>query len=739
MSGDLQVFLVVLFVVVAGLAFLYYRRIRDRPSDAYAAPSVPDTVISVAADSPQCKVEDNRTSSAPPHPQSEPGHDRESGRRGHRDARARATLPFPADGSEETLSSDVAGASGDDLVGGQDVHESQTASADQPVDDGPGHGVPSAVHGLGDSPTCPPPAPPQTVGQLDGSEDDGGPKHGDSVPRTNEETGRTDTDHLPPSRESARAPGAHGADHRLKEQRPSGTTGFPETPVGAGVIVAAEPQDVTRDERGASPPEETGNEPSAAPGTTDHRARAKRTQTKPAHKYKGLVRNVPQPADARRQSGRPARKTTAKRERSLPIEVRIRFGRGGFCNVSLIAKRSAGLPEDLITVAHRGQVNLRTMQDEWYQDVVLDNLSHVLRRGTVWTHDGKDGRCTWSLSGRDLYVLADRPDISGYVSQPSVALGRDHVLLCSASLRSRVNDAVREMGGQPTTVLNESFGTPPGWLVFRNIIPNKPVSPTDEADIFNALRPQPEIEISLERGIRLTRANWLRGYPPLIRVYGDAEPVSEVRIDGRVADRLADGTYCAPGWDAVGSHSVWCGGKNKSYSIVPFKASSEPWDAYSFPVGHGRRQRLVICGPIVRAATRRPSGSETLSVPVSNPVLLGPQPGQLVTAVSASGLRDAPQIASPIFHPIWALPADPLHSNKKTTHILYVAGTEPADPAPCYGRASRERPSPDVVRWCHLILDANRKGMTTAPDTESVRTLWRSYTGLARQLWRAHR
>ena len=631
MSGDLQILLVVLFSVAAGVAALiYYIRTRGRSSQTQPIPSAPGSAIPVTPDSPEPSVEGDKARSAATPEQSKIGGD-----------------------------------------------------------------------------------------------------HGS-------ESGEANADRSPQSAETAATAVAEGTDRQIEEQTSAGAAG-PDEATGAGCVVAAAGATSTSaDEKPLGPAaEEEGDEPSVETATADQLPRKK--QTKNPHKYKGLVRAAPQPPDAVRQPGCPGGEEPAQRERSLPIEVRLRFDRGCCCSVSLIAKRSAGLPEDLKAVARAGEVNLRAMQDEWYQDVVPDDLSHVLRNGTVWTQEGENGQCTWSLSGRELYVLADRPDISGYVSQPCLDLGRDHVVLCTERLRSRVEEAIRETGAQPTTVLDESFGAPPAWIVFRNIVPNEPVPLADDADIFTALRPLPRIEISLERGIRLRYANWLGGHPPSIRVYGDPEHASEVRIDGRVAERMADGTYRASGWDAVGSHSVWCAGTSSSYSIVPFEASWELWDAYAFLVADGRPQRLAVCGPIVRAATTEPWGSASISVPETNPVLLGPEAGQIVMAVRASPLRGAPRIASPGFRPIWALPHDPLHCDKKTTCILCVAGSEPAEPREQRGGGLNRRAGANVARWCQLVLDANRKGMTTDPDTESVRALWLSYKHLARRIWRSHR
>ncbi len=457
-------------------------------------------------------------------------------------------------------------------------------------------------------------------------------------------------------------------------------------------------------------------------------------------KYKGLDRTAPQPQDTDRQEVGGEGGELTKRDRSLPIEVRLRFDRGGFCSVSFIAKRSAGLPEGMTVAAQAGEVELRAMQDEWYQDVVPDDISCLLRDGTVWTQEGANGKCRWSLSGRALYVLADRSDISGYVSQTCLDLGRVHAVLCSEPIRSRVEEAIQKTRAEPTTVLDESLGAPPGWIVFQGVVPKAPVAPVGEADIFNALRPLPRIKISLERGIRLEYANWLEGHAPSIRVYGDAEHTAEVRIDGQVAACGEDGTYRAPGWDLIGSHSVWCSGMSKSYSIVPFTASWEHWDAYAFPVTYGSQRSIAICGPLVRCVSDAPqSQAFSVSVPESNPVLVGQAPGQHALAVSVSGVRGIPRIASPLFCPVWALPRDPLRCDKKTAYILLIGAMAAPDAKRENLQGKGAGSDRDVDAWCRLILDANRKGLKTQPHTEAVRDLWLSYKRLARRIWRARK
>ena len=222
------------------------------------------------------------------------------------------------------------------------------------------------------------------------------------------------------------------------------------------------------------------------------------------------------------------------------------------------------------------------MQDEWYQDVIPEDIGRILCDGAIWSQVGGTGR--WSLRGRDLYVLGEHSDLSGWVSQPCLKLGRKHVILCTEQLRPAVEQALREAGADHSVALDILFGSPAGWVVFRDVVPVRPAPASGRTDILNALLPLPELEICLEGGIRLEYSAWLDGYPPLIRVYGDPADTPEVRIDGCTACCGDDGAYRASAWDATGTHTIWCAGISKSYSIVPFQASWALWDTYVFSI-----------------------------------------------------------------------------------------------------------------------------------------------------------
>ena len=342
-----------------------------------------------------------------------------------------------------------------------------------------------------------------------------------------------------------------------------------------------------------------------------------------------------------------------------------------------------------------GPIDLCAMQDDWYQDVVPPLIERVLREGTVWSAGSNGEHCTWSLSGRELYVLAERTGLAWWVSQPCVELGRQHVVLCTERTRSMVEDALYAAGAAPPAALDSSLGVPPGWVVFKDVVPQTAVRPTPDADILNALRPLPEIDISLEGGIRLEYGTWLAGFPPRIRVYGDPGHTSQVLIDGQLAHPDRNGDYHVPGADTVGTHTIWCEGTSKSYSLVPFAGSWDSWNAYTFPVAVASARQLSICGPVVQEVSGAPNKGPLLQVPDTHNVVLGPTPGDCFLGIRASDGRGVPRLVSAPFRPIWALPLDPLRCTKGTRILLVGNLIEPTAPA-TEPRVSR---SAHVEKW----------------------------------------
>ena len=253
----------------------------------------------------------------------------------------------------------------------------------------------------------------------------------------------------------------------------------------------------------------------------------------------------------------------ADRSRALSIELRLLFERGECCRVSLLPKRTSGLPEELTLRTSTGSVDLVALQDDWYQDIVPSNLGELLRDGAVWQDEGTGQE--WLLSGREIYVLASGSAHRGLVTCPRLLLGREHAVLCTSKRLPEVITSLQQTSCNDWKQLDENDGVPQGWFVIRGIVPRSTVPLVENSDILNILRPLPQIEINLEGGIPLGYTSWLATHPPSIRVYGDPDHIQRVTINGQDATLSNDGCYTAPGWDEVGDHQIWCNGTSKSY------------------------------------------------------------------------------------------------------------------------------------------------------------------------------
>lgn len=446
---------------------------------------------------------------------------------------------------------------------------------------------------------------------------------------------------------------------------------------------------------------------------------------------------VPKP---RRDGQGSERAKSHPRDRALLIDVRIRPERGGFCTVSLLARRTANLP-DVVTISTGGGLGeLTALQDEWYLDVTPPGIGQFLRSGIVWESRDTPGSTTrWSLSGRDLYVLASHERMSGHLAVTRLELGEDHVVLCTRERLNQVQEAIRATGspeGTPWEWTGDETGM---WVVLAGVRPQLAVPVRGPADTLDALCPLPDARIALQGGIRLGRQAWLSGFPPAIRIVGDSSAIGVVHIDQHPAVRGAGGTYEAPGWDLPGEHVVSCQAGTKRYQIMSGLEKWEAWDAYTWSVGDLSTQegvRPAICGMLVRPPQNGPRDGKHYSGPVANPVLLGAVPGQVYSCEGRSDLRSGVCSGYPPFEPVWALPADPLHCDKSIRRILKVGSQMPI---PTDSAQLSRKQAVQVRAWALAILDAARKGLRPEPDDDATASLWTSFRKEARAIWRSIR
>lgn len=421
----------------------------------------------------------------------------------------------------------------------------------------------------------------------------------------------------------------------------------------------------------------------------------------------------------------------ASREpRALPIDVRLLFRRGGACVVSLLAQRSEDLPSSVSVTGGGGVVELSALQDEWYEDVILENLGAVLRDGTEWVARTEERHVRWVLSGRDVYVLRASSFLGGFVSAPKLTLGAEQVVLCLHSCAPQVLAVLAEAGATGTLAEGTS-GVPEGWVVLRGVAPTRAVPPVEGDDILNVLRPRADFEIEFRGGLRLGRGRWLWRHPPVVIIRGEPPASAQVTIDRKSAMPDADGVYRCDGWDAPGTHEVWCGDRSRSYTLDRPAEDWEAWCAHGplpAPASSGRLVDLgAICGALV-SPPPAPQGYHTVSVPSTNPLLLGARPTDVWHCGTRTDILTGRIVASVPFEPVWALPADLMRCNRER-HAIRLVG-RPVPPAPEVFQY-RGAVTP---RWASLILDACRRRLRVSPGANA--DLWLAYKLSARSIRR---
>ena len=426
---------------------------------------------------------------------------------------------------------------------------------------------------------------------------------------------------------------------------------------------------------------------------------------------------------------RPAPNTNAE----LRLRVHLIFGRGGGVKtLALVPDRREGMPDEVEITGMQGELRLTEPLENCYQSVPLGDAGIALRQGIEWRGKGDARHLRWVLTRRELYVLApgDEFGLSGFVSTARLLLNARHVVLAMAHLWNEVLAALAETGSATPEVNDDTTpGVPSGWLLFRDVTPTRAVPMRDEAHILNALCPLPDIEPYFVGGIRLERRTWLAGFPPRIRFTGALGDDFRPMIDGQPAQLATDSAFEAPGWDNIEEHRLWFGGQTETYVLRTMDESWEPWRAHDFGAG------TAICG----AMTHPPAEvhRQQVQVPVTNPLLLGARAGEVFHCHPPSDLRCETVRTLVPFAPVWALPSDPLHADKRSARILLFDPAEPVtDMQMPRGNRNASRA---IVAWISAIHEAGCKGFILAADDEKSKVLWRRYRDAAKQLRRKMR
>lgn len=430
-------------------------------------------------------------------------------------------------------------------------------------------------------------------------------------------------------------------------------------------------------------------------------------------------RPPPQQAPRRQISQGASQRPAVKNSIDLPYEVSVRllFDRFEYCTMTLLPERKPDLDGE-VDVRHRGHTLRLVGQEDWYEDLQFNDMGSLLSNGLELNGTLEDNRrVRWLLAGRDIFVFASHPRVSGLLSSSRLALGRSHVVVCAEPVLAEVENILASAGCHQYVKFGSELGLPKGWTGIKRVRPTKPVPLADGIDAFYAVKPATDVDIDLEGGICIRNSAWLAGFPPRIRLLGDTSSVGRVLIDGRHAEPAADGTYSVEGCELAGEHEIICEGlsRSRSYSIEEAPTAWDTWAAY-------RSGMATLCGPLVQAGHE---GRRLISVPMTNPLLLGAEPGQIFRCAPRPGSIWTGYVP---FDVAWALPAQPLICKKKESRILQI-GSMPLLPLPA-GK-------PRVLRWCSAILDAGRKGLHLHEPSAEGSLLWKEYKKAARNYWRA--
>jgi hypothetical protein len=410
------------------------------------------------------------------------------------------------------------------------------------------------------------------------------------------------------------------------------------------------------------------------------------------------------------------------RSQALEMRIRARSDRHGFCEFQLLAERSDDHTVELEVHQGRRTLRLSAISDDWFEVSGLVHIAEALERGASLRLQGT----TWELRGRALYVLAALHGISGFVSTTRLDLGRDQIVLCRQSYAMEVEAVLAEAGCRGIQVSGTERGAPDGWVFYRSARPSRAVPQAPGNDIINLVRPVPDIEILLEGGLWLQDSTWMAGYPPEIHVGGEIPVGALITIDGAPAEQAEGGNFRTAASESMGTHVIWCGGKTARYSI------SEPEENWG--QSELRAPGNTVCGAFVTRESKTEDPGSLISVPTSNPILIGAKPGEIFRCDSRPGTQWMGFVPFPVS---WALPADPLHCDRSVRKVLMVNVMNPFL-GTIWGRSGNPVPK-KVLQWCHALLDCRRKGLAVSPGDAEICQLWRDYATEAKRIRRMSR
>lgn len=423
---------------------------------------------------------------------------------------------------------------------------------------------------------------------------------------------------------------------------------------------------------------------------------------------------VHRPADRpNRPEKEPAGGTLAA---TLEVRIRARIERSGRYEFSMLFARPSGGPDFFEIGIEDRSARLEPCDLAWYEGPPLPAATAVLSRGLSVPIPNAAG--AWVLSGgRPFYIFGHELGL-GWVNRTRLALGERQFVLVSDAWAQRASSILAGAAPVERQPLENASGID-GWTAFGPFVAERAIAPVEGEDLENLLRPPFGIEISLDGGLWLRGSEWLAGFPPSIHVAGELPPGEAIWIDETAAIPQVDGSFTVNGYDAVGSHLVRCAGKSISYAV------SEAPENWSRAEAH-RQTRAGIVGVLAVAEMR--NGERLTSTPMTNRLLLGSRPGQFF---------ECPQRFGPVwsglvpFEPTWAIPVDPVHSDRTTMRVIRCAPGVPVVRVERIQWEDRQKHS-RLRRWYSAVLDCSRRRLNLQDQQNAE--LWSGYLNEARRV-----
>lgn len=389
---------------------------------------------------------------------------------------------------------------------------------------------------------------------------------------------------------------------------------------------------------------------------------------------------------------------------SLSADLLLLIGAANWgVQLSALLRIPAGAEEEVAVDQDGVETWLGHLDDQLLEPLALLDASAAFGEPLLVTAAALPVR--WSRSSRDLHVLGPHPRVAGFASQARVVIGQECVVICREGLAEAARERILATGSaEPMPI--EGPNVPAGWVCWRGVRPVRPSPPVGGGSILDALDPLPAVSIEFSGGIQLSRAAWLEGRPPSIRLLGLMSEGDPVLIDGAPASRDGAGDWTAPGWDRPGAHSVDHGGKSASYAIARGADGWEWWPAWE--------------GPTWLAGALSEAGGGELFHHSGPAALLGARPGQICGfAPSTFGVG----VARPDFEPVWLVTAP---GTRRAGVSLIGQASPPGMPV---------GPNAALERWVRTVCSCGRMGAVPSGEREA----WSRYVAIARSHRRRRR